>query len=128
MLGSKRTIWIWLLDGVVLLLILCAGFLAEWMMEAVPTCPVAVAGYRCAACGSTRCVLALSRLDLATAFSVHPLLCILLCHGFVALLSLNLGFLANRPLFRRAFRGLTDYRVVIAWAVAYALFGILRNL
>lgn len=126
--SSKRKRWILLLDATLLLLLLCAGALAQWMMEVVPACPVAAAGYQCAACGSTRCVLALSRLEFGTAFSAHPLLCLLLCYGFVGLVALHLGYLAGRPAFARMFRWLTDYRAVIGWAVAYALFGILRNL
>ena len=123
---TKERRWILLLDGALLALVLLAGPLATWMIQVVPTCPVALAGYQCAACGSTRCVLALSRLDVVGAFFAHPMLCLLLCYGFVGLLALNLGAF-GLGFGKRLFRALVDYRVVIGWALAYALFGLVRN-
>lgn len=117
-----------LLDILLLLLLLSAGPLARCMIRALPDCPVAQLGYQCCACGSTRCLLALSQLQIGQAFTFHPLLCVLVFHGFLGLVALNLGHLANIHPFRSFFRLLTDYRAIIAWAIAYGLFGLLRNI
>lgn len=117
-----------LLDGILLLLLLWAGPLARWMIRWIPTCPVAALGYQCAACGSTRCILALAQGQFAQAFSFHPLLCILLSYSFLAWIALHLGHLCNVRPCRQLFSILTDYRAIIAWAVAYGLFAIARNI
>lgn len=123
-----RPLLIVLLDVGILLLVLLAVPLSSWMMDTLPNCIVAELGYLCPACGSTRCVRALLSADFASAFRLHPLLCILLAHLSAILLLLNLGWLANLNPCRRAFRLLTDPHIFIGWAVAYVLFGILRNI
>ncbi len=117
-----------LLDGCLLLGLLCAGPLAAWMLRWLPFCPIADLGYQCAACGSTRCILALSRLQFSQAFSFHPLLCLLIGYGFLGLIALHLGHLGQLRPFQRLFAWMTDYRAIIAWAVVYGLFAILRNM
>lgn len=117
-----------LLDLALCVLALCLQPLARWMMAVLPTCPVAQLGYLCSACGSTRCLLALSQLQLAQAFAFHPLLCLLALYSLLGLLALHLGYLANIQPLRRLCKAMADYRVIIAWAVAYGLFGLLRNL
>lgn len=128
MVNWKTSGRILLLDILLLLLLLSAGPLARWMIHVFPDCPVAQWGYQCCACGSTRCMLALSKLQIGQAFTFHPLLCILVFYGSLGLVSLNLGYLAGVQLFRKLFRLLTDYRAIIAWAIAYGLFGLLRNI
>lgn len=123
-----KAAWILLLDGALLLLLLFAGHLAKWMIRWIPTCPMAALGYQCAACGSTRCILALTQFQFAPAFSLHPLLCILLLYGFLGWLALHLGYLCNIRRCRQLLRVLTDYRAIIAWAIVWALFAILRNM
>lgn len=123
-----KTAWILLLDAALLLILIFAGPLATWMIRRIPTCPLAALGYLCPACGSTRCILALSQLRIAQAFSFHPLLCILLVYCLLGWIALHLGHLGKRPLFRKLFAILTDYRAIIAWAIAYVLFAILRNI
>lgn len=117
-----------LLDAAIILLILLAGPLSSWMMDALPNCIIAELGYLCPACGSTRCVRALLNADFASAFQLHPLLCVLVIHLSAILLFLNLGWLADWKPCRHIFRLLTDYRIFIGWAAAYVLFGILRNI
>lgn len=117
-----------LLDLVLLLAVLAIRPLAGWMMAVLPTCPVAKLGYLCWACGSTRCLLSLSRFQLGQAFAFHPFLCLLAAYGLTALLALHLGFLPKlRPLHRLC-RAMAGHRAIIAWAIAYGIFGILRNL
>lgn len=117
-----------LLDLALILLLLLAWPLSKWMMDVIPDCIVAQQGYLCPACGSTRCIQALLQLQLAPAFRLHPLLCLLVFHLAAMVLFLNLGWVAGLDACRRVFRLLTDYRLFIAWGVAYALFGILRNI
>ena len=48
--------------------------LANRFAFALPACPIkAVVGLPCLSCGTTRAGLALSRLDLVSAFSINPL-------------------------------------------------------
>lgn len=124
----NRRSQILLLDFAIVLLAILARPLAAWMIEVLPDCFIAEMGYLCPACGSTRCLLALSRLQIGQAFTYHPLLCILGFYGALGLLALNLGYLAGIGFFRRLFRLLTDYRAIITWAIAYGLFGLLRNI
>ena len=124
---KKMRRWILLLDGGLLALVLVAGSLTKWMIRVIPTCPVARVGYQCAACGSTRCVLALTQGNVTGAFAAHPLLCLLLLYGAVGLVALNLAAFGLEK-GRRIFHRMVNYRVVIAWAVAYGIFGLVRNI
>lgn len=116
-----------LLDLGILLLILLAGPLSAWMLDVLPGCFVAELGYLCPACGSTRCVQALSRGELALAFSLHPMLCISLVYLTVLLLFLHLRVLWGKRWCSCIFAGLTHWKTISLWGLCYALFGILRN-
>lgn len=117
-----------LLDIALVLLLLLVWPLSNWMLDVLPDCVVAQKGYLCPACGSTRCIQALLQRNLPLAFRLHPLLCLLLFHLATMVLFLHLGWLADCKPCRRVFRLLTDYRLFIVWGIAYALFGILRNI
>lgn len=63
-----------LLWGGVAALIAALSPMAERLASGLPTCPIkAMTGLPCLTCGTTRAGLALSRMDLAGAFSINPL-------------------------------------------------------
>jgi hypothetical protein len=63
-----------LLWGGVAVLLVGLAPLANRFAFALPACPIkAVVGLPCLSCGTTRAGLALSRLDLVSAFSINPL-------------------------------------------------------
>lgn len=124
-----RSRWkrILLLDLCIVLLALLAAPLSSWMLRALPNCFVAELGYLCPACGSTRCVQALSRGQLSLAFSLHPMLCVSLVYLAAVLLFLHLQVFCPKPWSRRIFAGLTHWKTISLWGICYGLFGLLRN-
>ena len=68
---SRQLGFLW---GAVAAGLLALAPLAPRLATALPACPLrSTLGFPCLSCGSTRAALALSRLDLWTAFTVNPL-------------------------------------------------------
>jgi len=116
-----------LIDGAVAAFLLAAPYLASWMMAHLPSCPFAEAGVLCPACGGTRCVASLMSGEVGNAFSHHPYFLLLFVYLAVLLFVYHVGVLFRVTFAKKIAVFMADYRMVIAWAVAFAIFGLLRN-
>lgn len=124
---NKKIASVLCLDGVLLLLALAVRPLSRWMMRNVPTCPVAAAGLQCPACGSTRCVRYFFSGEFLVSFSMNPAVFLLIVYLGAALILLNVGALMKADRLEKIARAMTGWRAVIIWAIAFVLFGVVRN-
>lgn len=115
------------MDGLVLLLALAAKPLSGWMMEHVPACPVASVGLQCPACGGTRAVRYFFGGAFSMSFVMNPAIFLLMVYLGVALILLNVGILLKVEGLEKIGLRMTDWRAVIVWAIAFAIFGVVRN-
>lgn len=122
----KRLILI--LDGALVLLALCSGWLAKLMLRILPDCFVARLGFQCPACGGTRCIRAMAAGEWAVAFSYNGYIFITVMLAGMLLLALNLGYVCSVSQCRKLVQRIPVPRLVIFWAVGFVLFGVLRNL
>ncbi|KAF1712619.1 hypothetical protein CSC70_03720 [Pseudoxanthomonas kalamensis DSM 18571] len=89
----------------------------------LPECPFhALTGLYCPGCGSTRCLHALTQLDVLQALTMNPLLTLAL--PFIALMALNAAGVRLRPL-DPLIRVLAKPQL---WLVLLLGFAVLRNL
>ena len=123
----KRKYSLWLDVGFLALLPL-AALLAKWMLGALPDCPVMKAGLLCPACGGTRCLLQLTKGNFLQALRYNAYF------FFTAWLLFGLLVLGNVWALTHGKKGgvllkkVLRPRWIVAWAIGFALFGILRNL
>jgi hypothetical protein len=116
-----------LLDGALLVAAALVVPLAKWMLWALPDCSFAKIGVLCPSCGGTRCVRAFFSGDFGAAFSFNPFFFVLICYLAAALVLLNVGVLLKVKWADRAARAMTSGAAVIIAAVAFAIFGVVRN-
>lgn len=117
-----------LLDLALIALGLAAAPCAKWMLDVLPDCYIAQMGLPCPSCGGTRAVAALCRGDVVTAWGFHPAVVLVVLYVIVLLVVLHLEVLFRLAWARFLRVCMTDYRTIIGLAVAFVLFGILRNL
>ena len=124
---KKRTITLTLLlDAAVLAAAATAPFLSRCLIDWLPDCPLRQFGLLCPACGGTRCVGAFFRGEWAEAFLLNPAVFLLIWYAAVLLLLVNLQPVTERV--RPVVKGMIHPCTVVCLAVAFALFGIFRNL
>lgn len=116
-----------LLDIAVVNVLLFAKSLVRAAAAILPRCVFYEMGFLCPACGGTRCFSNFVRGSWRAAFGYNPCIFILLALGLILVVCLNLAFLFRLSGAKKMVSRLTDYRLVIGWAVAYGLFGIFRN-
>jgi Protein of unknown function (DUF2752) len=95
--------------------------LAPALAAGAPACLFrSLTGLPCPTCGATHAVVALSRLDLASAFAANPLVAAACVVFFVGGLAAGIAALAGRPLreprLGPAARALAAAAVVVNWA------------
>lgn len=117
-----------LLDGLLLLGAACAKFLAAAMIEYLPDCVFARVGITCPACGATRCVRAFFSGHFSEAFALHPFIFCLIWYLAAGLLALNLGYVFGEKHCQRIASAMLGGKAIIALAVIYAIFGVIRML
>ncbi len=120
--------YILLLDAAVLIGLLLGVLIISWMQANITPCVFTHFGLLCPACGGTRCLRYLLQGQLQQAFLMNPYL---FCTAFLALilvLLLNMAVLTQKHYGMSLVRLICKPRWLIAWAVGFALFGILRNI
>lgn len=126
---QNRALWqLLLLDGVLLALVGLALPLLRWMLAALPDCYVAQMGLACPACGGTRAVSALFRGDLIAAVRLNPLVVLALVYVLLVLVALHMEVLFRLKWAHALRKRMTDYRVIIGWTIATAIFTLVRNI
>ena len=125
---DKKTRFVIILDVLVGLLVLIAVPISGWMFRFLPDCPWVALGWQCPSCGGTRCVRYLFSGRMAEAFAVNPFLFVLIWYLIAALLLMNVGVLLKWKWAEKCARAMTDWRMVIAVAVLFVIFGIVRNI
>lgn len=117
-----------ILADVILILLMCFGKrLVHLAMNILPTCPFLKMGLLCPACGGTRCTFAILNLDFAAAFNFNPFIFVLFFYAATAYICVNLHFLFGFNTPRKIYKALLDYKVIIILAVAFMIFGVVRN-
>ena len=124
---NRNKLFVILLDVGVLVIAMTAHTLTDWMLHMIPACPVATLGLLCPACGGTRCVRYFFSGRFADAFGVNPFFFSLILYLAAAMVLLNVGALLDVKKADQIARGMTNWRAVIVIAVAFAIFGIVRN-
>jgi hypothetical protein len=84
-------------------------------------------GFLCPSCGGTRAVRSFFELKFFDAFAYNAFVAFLLVYLFAIAVILNLAFVLNIQSFQKVLRLAVNYKVVIAFAGLYAVFGVLRN-
>lgn len=82
----------------------------------------------CPKCRGTRAVYHLFRADLKTVFEYNQFFFLLTFYLAAVLILANLSYLINIDICKRLFAKAANYRVIIALAVLWLLFGVFRNL
>lgn len=127
MVRRRTEILIVILDLVLIVGAAFAENIASLMLKDLPDCYFAAHSIPCPACGGTRCVYNFFSFNFATAFSYNQFMFLLIIYVIVITALLNLGHLFKIGWAKNAFKRVTHYEVIIALAVAYALFGVIRT-
>lgn len=125
---EKKKLFVLLLDLGLTILAFAAGPMTEWMLRIIPGCPVAGLGLQCPACGGTRCVRYFFSWNFADAFQANPFFFLLILYLAAALVLLNIGVMLKVQWAQRLARTMTCWQAVIATAILFAIFGVVRNL
>lgn len=125
-MNKKR--FVLLLDGTLLILAAAAVPVTQWMFRNLPDCAAAEIGLPCPSCGGTRCVQAFFSGDFAAAYSFNPFFFVLIWYLGTALALLNVGVLLEIKWAEKAARIMTGWQAVVIAAVAFAIFGLTRNM
>lgn len=120
--------WVLILDGALLVMAAAAVPATQWMFLNLPDCAAAKIGLLCPSCGGTRCVRAFFSGDFGAAFSFNPFFFVMIWYLGAALVLLNIGVLLGVKWAERVARIMTGWQAVIIAAVAFAVFGVVRNL
>lgn len=114
-------------DAGILIGSVLAPFAAGWMMDVFPDCVFAQMGLQCASCGATRCVLYFFTGQPGAAFAMNPFAFAVILYVIAWLIFMNLHCFTRWKFPGKAAAFMLHYRTVIALAIGYAIFGVLRN-
>ena len=123
----KKQILLLLGDLAILALALLIPRFSKLLLDAGPACIFTRWGLLCPACGGTRCVRYFFTGRFSLAFAMNPLIFILILYGIFWLFLVNLGCFARWKPAQKAASFMVRPGVVVSFAIAFALFGILRN-
>ena len=122
---NKKAVAI-LTDVLILAFVFAAQHITSFMMT-LPACFFLSRGIICPACGGTRCVNSFFSLDFPSAFGYNQFIFFMIIYLAVLVAVLNFEAFTNNRFFVRARKALIAPKTVIALAVLFALFGVLRN-
>ena len=114
-------------DLAILALALLIPRLSQFLLNAGPPCVFARRGFLCPSCGGTRCVRYFFTGRFSQAFAMNPFIFILILYGIFWLFLVNLSCFTRWKPAQKAASFMVSPGVVISFAIAFALFGILRN-
>lgn len=100
-------------------------FIAD-IMDIFPECYIAVVGRQCGSCGGTRCVRQILNGNFVEAFNLNPYFFVVFCYAVMLITLLNLAWLFKINGLEKFLIKLANYKVIIAFAVAYLLFSVWR--
>lgn len=124
---KRKQIFMLLGDAGILIGAVFAPFAARLMLHFLPDCAFARMGILCPSCGATRCVLYFFTGQPGMAFAMNPFAFGIICYVIVWLIFMNLHCFARWDFPGRAAKFMLKPATVITLAVAYAIFGVLRN-
>lgn len=125
--AKRKKILLLLLDTALICLFLFSQHILGFMMRTFPPCLFAEIGLQCPACGGTRCFSAFFSGNFALALTLNPYFFCLFLYGIVLLFVLHLAILIPRKGFTKALHYMTHYKLIIALAIGFLLFGVIRN-
>lgn len=123
----KNIFYLIILDICTVLALVFAPFVSNVMLLYLPDCWVARHGFLCPACGTTRCVNALFDGKIYKALTLNPISFFLIIYLAVLILLLNITLISNVKPIKKIVKGMVHPIAVICFAIAFAVFGILRN-
>lgn len=130
MTNSKKALFIVLIiDFLLLLGLVFAKPISRIMIETLPDCPFRTYySVLCPSCGATRAVFNLFSGNILIAFKFNQFFFLLSFYLVFIIIFLNLGYVFNINFAKKVFIKATNYKVIIALAVLWLLFGIIRNI
>lgn len=123
----KKRILIAAIDIVTALSMVFIYFFSRFMLKNFPPCYFAERGFLCPACGGTRCVAALCSGNIIEAFKYNAMFFLMFLYIGAFIVFLNIAFISGSAFFDKAWRKMINPYILIAWAIGFAVFGILRN-
>ena len=125
-INKKQTLTI-SLDIFLISLILIGQKFYEKLMELLPECVILTfTGRQCGSCGGTRCVYNFFTGNFVSAFQLNPFFFFATIYAIIVILLVNLAFLFMIKNFEKPLKAIANYKVIIAWAIAYSVFTVIR--
>lgn len=124
---TKKQILLLLADLGILALALLIPHISQFMLSSGPPCVFTLLGVQCPSCGATRCVRYFFTGQFSAAFSMNPFIFCLILYAILWLILVNVSCFTGWKPAGKISRFMVRPGVVITLAVAFALFGILRN-
>ena len=116
------------LDVLLLVGFFLSGYISGWMMEHLPDCLFLGVGILCPACGGTRVVESLSRLDFVAALQHNPMIFLTLVYLLMLVVLLNLSYVFHKAFADKGIKALVNRKVLYSILFFYVAFGVFRNL
>ena len=96
------------------------------MLDFFPPCVLLTKyGITCPACGGTRCVNYFFTLRFWDSFSMHPIFFLIIVYLILLFVMANCSLFTKR--LDKALKVMFTPRVVVAWTILFAIFGIIRG-
>lgn len=127
-LKNKSRIFVIIFDFLLLVFLFSAKFIAKLMIDILPDCPLNMFSLQCPSCGATRAVYNLFSGNILIAFKYNQFFFLLSFYLIFIIIFLNLGYVFNIDFAKKIFIKATNYKIIIALAFLWLLFGIIRNI
>lgn len=123
----KKRMLLLLGDLAILALVLLIPRISQFLLRAGPPCIFARWGFLCPSCGATRCVRFFFTGRFSQAFALNPFIFLLIIYAIIWLILVNIGCFTRWKPAQKVSAFMVSPGIVISFAIAFALFGILRN-
>lgn len=123
---DKKSVITLVIDIVVIVGAVLVGIFTPTLVSVLPGCQLAEKGLQCGSCGGTRCVYSFFTGHFIDAFNYNQYFFFIIIFVLVLILVLNLSWLFKIKKTDKILKVLTDYRLIIALGILYALFFLLR--
>lgn len=124
---TKKRLFLLLGDLGILALSLLIPHISQFLLNAGPPCFFARLGVLCPSCGATRCVRYFFSGQFSSAFAMNPFIFGLMLYALIWLILVNIGYFTRWKSAKKISAFMVSPGAVIGLAIAFALFGILRN-
>ncbi len=114
-------------DILLISLVLIGRKFYEKLMALLPECVIlTLTGRQCGSCGGTRCVYNFFTGNFISSFRFNPFFFFVTIYVVLLVFLFNLAFLFKIKAAEKLLKSLTNYKVIIVFAVCYLIFTFLR--